>query len=58
MKVEEIKSSNSSSFEETQDSSEEIDMENIDKDEYFKNLKKKQRKNFIISLKRNANEKN
>ena len=35
-----------------------IDMENIDKDEYFKNLKKKQRKNFIISLKRNANEKN
>ena len=41
MKVEEIKSSNSSSFEETQNSSEEIDMENINKDEYFKNLKKK-----------------
>lgn len=56
--MEEIKSTSSSSETDLSKSSEELDMDNIDKNEYFKYLKKKQRKNFIMSLKRNTTEKN
>jgi len=39
-------------------SSEELDPDKMNKDDYFKALKKKQRKNFVFSLRKDAETRN